>query len=121
MSRILVCGGRDFVDHVKVNRELAWYAHPHDEDACWDDLVIIHGGARGADTLAGLFAKMFGLKTEVYPADWETHGKAAGYIRNKKMLDEGKPDFVVAFPGGKGTNMMKDIARKAGVHVIDVE
>jgi ABC-type sugar transport system substrate-binding protein len=36
------------------------------------------------------------------------------------MLDEGKPDIVVAFPGGTGTADMVRRARKAGVVVIEV-
>lgn len=54
-----------------------------------------------------------------FPADWDKYGKSAGYIRNQQMLDEGCPDYVVAFPGGAGTNMMKRIASKAGVPVIE--
>jgi hypothetical protein len=88
--------------------------------AIWDQITIIHGAARGADTLAGLFAKMFGTKVEAYPADWDTHGKAAGPIRNQQMLDEGKPDLVVAFPGGAGTKHMKETAARRGFRVIVV-
>jgi UDP-N-acetylmuramoylalanine-D-glutamate ligase len=60
------------------------------------------------------------IPVETYEADWDTHGKAAGPIRNKRMLDEGKPDLVVAFPGGRGTANMISQARKAGVEVIEV-
>lgn len=56
----------------------------------------------------------------VYHADWNAHGRSAGPIRNAKMLAEGKPDLVVAFPGGKGTAHMVGIARKAGVPVVEM-
>lgn len=80
--------------------------------------VVIHGAARGADKLAGQIADEFGFRTLAYPADWETHGKKAGFVRNTHMLREGRPDCVLAAPGGKGTAMMVDIARRAGVPVV---
>lgn len=109
--RVLVCGGRDYTDLVKVHRILDEYLI-----SC-----IIHGAARGADTLAGKYAYFHSIPTEVYPAEWDKYGKSAGYIRNKQMLDKGKPDLVVAFPGGKGTNMMCDLAKKANVPVHRVD
>jgi hypothetical protein len=114
--RVLVCGSRHFTDHVFANRELLKYV-----DVCDD--VIIHGGARGADTLAGIFGKMFGLEVICFPAKWDEHGKAAGPIRNKQMLDEGKPDLVIAFlaPNSRGTKNMIEQAEKAGVPVKIVE
>ena len=61
-----------------------------------------------------------GLPCAVYRADWEGLGRKAGPIRNQQMLDEGKPDLVVAFPGGRGTANMMRIAREAGIEVIEV-
>jgi hypothetical protein len=83
------------------------------------DDVIIHGAAPGADTLAGQWAADKGIPVEAFPADWEKHGRAAGPIRNKQMLDDGKPDLVVAFPGGWGTANMCKQAREAGVRVLE--
>lgn len=115
--RILVCGGRDFTDHVTFNRWMARFVSDYDGEYD-DNTVIIHGGAKGADTLAGLFAKMFGLKCEVYYANLAAFGNSAGPIRNHQMLDEGKPDYVVAFKGGKGTAHMVKIAQEAGLKVL---
>lgn len=81
------------------------------------DLHIISGGAKGADSLAIDWAVINWVPFTEYPADWKTHGKKAGFLRNTQMLNEGKPDLVIAFPGGKGTAMMLDISRKAGVAV----
>lgn len=83
-----------------------------------DEITIIHGCANGVDTIAGGWAKGY-YNIEEYPAQWDKYGKSAGFIRNKQMLEEGKPDIVIAFPGGKGTKMMVDLAKKAGVEVID--
>lgn len=111
--RILVCGGREFSDYPRVERILDWlYA---DQITC-----IIHGGARGADTLAGAYAKHSFIECEVYPAEWDKYGNSAGPVRNQQMLDEGKPDLVIAFPGGAGTRNMIMLARRAGVDVLEV-
>jgi hypothetical protein len=82
--------------------------------------VLIAGGARGADTLAEEWAKAQGIQCEVYMADWEGLGRKAGPIRNQQMLDEGKPDLVIAFPGGRGTADMVRRAREAGVETVEV-
>ena len=83
--------------------------------------VVIHGDFRGADKLAKAWAKSRGIPEEPYPADWGSYGKAAGPKRNQRMLDEGKPDIVVAFPGGDGTKDMTDRARAAHIRVVDIK
>lgn len=83
------------------------------------NLMLITGGAPGADTIAQEWARCTGCTNEVYPADWATYGKRAGFIRNKRMLEEGKPSFVLAFRmegESRGTDMMVKIAEAAGVH-----
>ena len=112
--RLLVCGGRDWDDFEGLSEELVWLQGSHNID------VIIHGGARGADALAGEWAKLLHIPVEVYRADWDKHGKAAGAIRNRQMLTEGKPDMVLAFPGGRGTANMIEQAREAGITVKEV-
>ena len=106
--RALVCGGRDFADYAFVERVLDYYS----------PTVVIHGCARGADSLADQWAFAHLIPVERYPADWRKHGKAAGPIRNAEMLHEGKPDVVIAFPGGVGTAHMVKIARAKGVQVL---
>lgn len=83
--------------------------------------LVIHGGARGADTHAGWAATAVDIPVAVYPADWATHGRRAGPIRNAQMLAEGRPDAVLAFPGGRGTADMVRQARAAGVPVWEVK
>lgn len=107
---VLVCGGRDYDDIAKVSDTL---------DGLQPDMVI-HGAARGADQLAQVWVDKHGVDFMQYPAKWETHGKAAGPIRNAKMLLHGKPDLVVAFPGGKGTADMIAQATRAGIPVMRI-
>ena len=117
--RVLVCGGRDYLDYIKVQSTLDDLLYGKDPE----QVVIIQGGAKGADFLSKVYAYCFGwggIHCEEYPADWKKHGKAAGPIRNQQMLDEGKPDIVVAFPGDRGTADMIERAKKAGVKVVDL-
>ena len=108
--KAIVCGGRDFSDLEYLYQTL---------DHCrkwWNLDFIITGGAKGADSLAHLWAKDRKLTTHVMNADWNTHGKAAGMIRNRQMLKE-EPDVVIAFKGGAGTENMITISRQAGIPV----
>jgi len=61
------------------------------------------------------------LDIKCYPALWEVHGKSAGFIRNKLMLEDGQPELVIAFPGGRGTSNMVSLAESAGVEVVSYE
>jgi len=109
--RVLVCGGRDYSDAEYMALVLK----------AADPGVIIHGAAKGADTLAGKWAHDHGVPVEEFPADWEKHGLQAGPLRNLQMLTEGKPDLVIAFPGGKGTAHMRKVARAHDVQVVTVK
>ena len=82
--------------------------------------LVIAGGARDADTLAAEWAKAQGIPCEIYMADWEGLGRKAGPIRNQRMLDDGKPDLVVAYPGGRGKADMVRRARGAGLEVLEI-
>lgn len=109
--RVLVCGGRWFDDE-------KWLEH---ELNVLDNKIgitsIIQGGASGADTLAALWASHREIEVRTYPANWAKHGRSAGPIRNQQMLDEAKPELVVAFPGGKGTLDMMTRAEEQGFPV----
>lgn len=111
--RVLVCGGRDWRDGGFVSRVLTQF------HANTPITRLITGGATGVDSYAGGWAAVQAITIETYFAKWGEHGRAAGPIRNKQMLDEGKPDVVIAFPGGRGTANMVKQAREAGVRVIE--
>lgn len=111
-SRVLVCGGRDYAGAAYVAEML------NALDRVGSISEVIHGGAPGADRLANNWACERGIFVRDFPADWKAHGKAAGPIRNQRMIDEAKPDYVVAFPGGKGTADMVRRAEAAGIHVV---
>ena len=109
--RILVCGDRNWNDQVRITSRLAKLGHGH---------VIVHGAARGADTMAGVAASSLDMSVDVYPADWNKFGRSAGPIRNRQMLDT-KPDLVIAFhpniEASKGTKDCVNEARRRGIPV----
>lgn len=113
--RVLVCGGRDYKDRVLMDQTLDPYRN---RTGLWSAKhTIIHGGAKGADALAAEWADLFDVQSECFAADWSAHGRAAGPIRNAQMIAEGKPDLVVAFAGGDGTEDMIRKAEAAGIPV----
>jgi hypothetical protein len=80
--------------------------------------VVIHGACpTGADRWADEWATTSWCPAVTFEADWKAHGRAAGPIRNQQMIDDGRPDLVVAFPGGRGTADMVRRARRAGIVV----
>jgi hypothetical protein len=119
--RVLVCGGRNYQDSDHVHNTLCALDAERGPITC-----IIHGAATGADTEGMRWAQLMAtaprkITHAPFAADWRTHGRAAGPIRNQRMLDEGHPDLVVAFPGGRGTADMVRRAQRAGVEVIQVQ
>ena len=85
-----------------------------------EDSTIVHGGARGVDTMAAQAAVSLGLEVEGYPAEWTKYGRAAGPIRNEQMADSGA-DLVIAFhydlSSSRGTADMVRQAKKRGIPV----
>jgi YspA, cpYpsA-related SLOG family len=111
--KVIVCGGRDYPSpsHVFAGLDDLHAERPISE--------LMQGGATGVDQFARDWAIYNGVKRWVCHADWKTHGKAAGPMRNQRML-EWKPDVVVAFPGGRGTADMVRRARDTGIEVIEL-
>jgi hypothetical protein len=114
MIRVAVTGGRDYADKAHVHRVLD-DLHAEQKIAC-----VIQGGARGADWHAREWARERGIPTLRYQALWIAQGKAAGPIRNRRMLTEGMPDLLVAFPGNVGTDDCFDQAVRIGVPRLDL-
>lgn len=129
--RVLVCGGRTFgVDdgvRMWIDDQAVIQRHVR-EQALFTIILdqihkripiaqIIHGAAKGADSLANDWAFQKGVEVRLFPAEWDRYGRRAGPVRNAQMLREGQPDLVVAFPESRGTRHMVQIAREAGVGV----
>jgi hypothetical protein len=114
--RVLVCGSRTWDDPTAMYMVLDGYSQRGSRIT-----TLIHGKAKGADLMADAWALgEEDIEIVPFPADWEKFGKRAGFVRNKRMLDEGKPNLVLAFVDkplaeSRGTAMMVDLARQAGV------
>lgn len=114
MYRLLVSGSRDYSSPAILGMALLteWMEHP--------DLVILHGAARGADQMAYEWAldHIGEERIEVYLAEWNIYGNAAGMIRNKKMIDT-SPDKALFFfepgAGNRGTQGCLKMAQEAGI------
>ena len=124
MVRIIICGSRNFNDYKKLCRVMNNIGiHSIANN---DYVEIVSGHCIGADACGEKFATTYGYPLKVFPADWETYGKAAGPIRNRQMAkyaaqaDEG---IVVAFPIGasRGTHNMVNIANQYGLEVYVIE
>ncbi|MBP3437630.1 MAG: DUF2493 domain-containing protein [Clostridia bacterium] len=107
--KIVVAGCRDFYDYSRVEAEL-------DAHLKWMEnqkIIIISGGATGADALGERYAAEHNFPVERYPADWERYGRVAGPKRNMQMAKDA--DEVIVFWDGKsrGTKNMIECAKKA--------
>lgn len=111
--RILICGDRDWTDAPLITAAISGLA---------PGTVVIHGAAPGADSMAGCAAALQeGLTVLTFPARWSTEGRAAGILRNQRMLEEGRPTEVWAFHDdlahSTGTRDMVRRATEAGLPV----
>lgn len=130
--RILITGSRAWTDKKTIERAIidAIDSHgshlmSHDDHGPtlrWDQITIVHGAARGADHIAGRIATVWGMRVEEHPADWDTHGKSAGPIRNTEMVRLGA-DVCLAFPTERsvGTRHCMSLAHAAGIPVRSYE
>lgn len=116
--KVLVTGSREFDNYQLVYDMLdqVWLTKPA------SGMIVIHGAARGADSIADVWATNRDAVTVVRcPANWKMEGRfAAGPKRNRRMLELG-PDLVLAFfqrgAGNRGTKNMVGQSKNAGIEV----
>lgn len=121
MKRVIIAGGRNFSDSCLLVATLSDLFSQTNKS----QLEICTGGANGADWLGKQYAMGNEIKHTDFPADWDQHGKAAGYRRNCDMALWAKayqpeiPGWLVAFWDGKskGTGHMINIAKDTGLDV----
>lgn len=112
MKRILITGSRSWEDAVVITEALDYYGG--------DYAVVVSGNCPlGADAMAEDAADELGMDVELHPADWDTHGKRAGFLRNAEMVNLGA-DVCLAFirDESKGATMTANLAQKAGIPTI---
>lgn len=105
----IIAGGRDIHDYQLVLDAI---------DECQFPIAtVVSGGAKGVDALGERYSEEKGLNLKIFRADWETHGRAAGPIRNRKMAENA--DALIAIWDGKsrGTKNMIETAEKKNLLV----
>ena len=115
-TKVIIAGSRDFYDYDLLAEECNIILEGK------DDIEVVSGRAIGADMLGEMYAKDKKYPVKLFPADWNTHGKGAGFIRNGEMAKYA--NMLIAFWDGesKGTKHMVETAQKKGmeVYVIDI-
>ena len=130
-SKVLICGGKVFKDEEFLCNYLDFKRM-----SFTDDCTIIDGGATGADSLGYAWREDRGLRSERYFPDWNNldapnarikqrrdgtyYNANAGFDRNQEMIDSGKPELVIAFPGNNGTRDMIRRAIAANIPVFEI-
>ena len=114
-ARIIVAGGRGFIDYALLSAILKDVLKRFEGK----DVVIVSGGCRGADSLGERYAGEHGLQVVRFPAEWAVYGKAAGPIRNRKMVEYASEasGILVAFWDGesRGTANIIRLAKQFGL------
>ena len=113
--KVLVCGSRTYKNALQLGSVLEGL------NSIVEIEVIVEGEAKGADKMARWWAEGADVPVDPHPADWETFGKSAGYLRNVEMLNT-DPDLVIAFfdkpeEESRGTAMMCKLAEDNGTDV----
>lgn len=115
---VVVTGGRDVTPTPEELAAFRWWCESNGAR------VVRHGAAAGVDSAVGRLAGRW--RVERWPADWGEHGRAAGMIRNRAMVQGRRGDHVefadvlIAWPGGRGTAGCRAEAMKCGVRVIEI-
>ena len=113
-SRILICGSR-YAKGAQSKKGVEMVI-----GGTCPEIVICGGCPSGIDKFVVQVCNVFGTPLQVWPAPWTRWGASAGPLRNGWMLKHGKPDYVIAFPGGAGTENMVKQAEDAGVPVVRI-
>jgi hypothetical protein len=130
--RIIIAGSRDFNDYALLRKETLRIIKESIGKINRENVTIVSGAAKGADTLGERFAREFGLSLQKFPAQWNKYGNSAGYRRNEQMADFAKAKneenaenvhgMLIAFWDGKspGTKHMIELAKnkKLDVYVV---
>lgn len=111
VKRVVVAGCRDYTNYAEAKEYIDYCISNIRKE---NKIIIVSGGAGGADSLGERYARENGLEVERYPADWNKYGRGAGPRRNRQMAEVS--DYVICFWDGqsRGTKSMIDCARQCG-------
>lgn len=130
-ERLLVYGGRNFGCPKLTRNAFERILADTERLVLWEALdalheqrgvfMVVHGAAWGADTCGERWAKRANVRIDAYPALWDKDGRAAGPLRNQRMLIRGCPSLAVECPGGAGTADMRARLLKAQVPILGLD
>ncbi len=111
VKRVVIAGCRDYENYKEAEKYIDFCISNIRKE---NEIIIVSGGAKGADALGERYAEESGFKIERYLPNWDKYGRSAGPKRNKQMAEIG--DYVICFWDGKskGTKSMIEMARKSG-------
>lgn len=109
--KVIVAGGRNFI---ATPEDYTWLIDKLEELGTTE---VVCGMAKGADLFGKEVAESIGIPVTEFPAEWTKYGKKAGWKRNVKMVMYG--DIVILFPGGIGTQQMKEIAKNNKLVIVE--
>lgn len=120
MFSVIICGSRNFEDYDLLREKCDYYLSNKIKSG--EKIIIISGGARGADSLGEDYAKERRFECKRFPADWDKYGKRAGYLRNTQMAEVANAclAFLDSDSENKGTKMMIRIAREKKLLVREI-
>lgn len=107
--KTIIAGGRDIIDYNILLEAIT--------ESNITITAVVSGGAKGADALGEQYAESMNLPLHIFNADWETHGRAAGPIRNRKMSENAEALIALWDGKSKGTKNMIETATKLGLLV----
>lgn len=128
MLRLVVTGSRNFrseriareyifeaIDAFRATTESSFDRRKVDWTTL-EHVTLIHGKARGFDTICANIAAECGMSVLGIGADWDGHiGRDAGTSRNWQLIIEGKPNYGLVGPGEYGTGHMTGVLRSSGI------
>jgi hypothetical protein len=106
MIKVIIAGTRTFTDYTYLKSKLDFLLakkHP--------DIDVVSGCARGADTLGERYAREKGYSVKKFPANWDTYGKKAGYLRNKDMAEYASHAVIFWDGSSRGTKSMIELCQ----------
>lgn len=114
--KLIVTGGRDYSDQTTLDAVLNRIHQGFDPIR-----VLVHGGANGADAMAGAWAARRNIPVVEFRARWKLLGGIAGPARNQQMLEGNLDATLLVFPGGSGTEDCWKRAHRLGLRMMFAE
>lgn len=116
MTRLLIAGSRDFNDYPLLKEQVLQFISDYELQG----VEIVSGAARGADALGEVFAREHGLVLRKFPANWDLHGRSAGYKRNSEMVEYITCGVIFWDNKSKGTKHMIDLCKSKSISPVRV-